>query len=48
MKGVRSVWYGVDGVGEKYVGRGGYVYRLDNGVRLIDGNGNWWWGWEGG
>ena len=34
-----SLWYGVDPLAEKYVATGGYVYTLDNPVRLIDPDG---------
>ena len=46
MNPVTSLWYGVDPLAEKYVATGGYVYTLDNPVRLIDPNGNWSWPWE--
>ena len=36
---VTSLWYGVDPLAEKYVATGGYVYTLDNPVRLIDPDG---------
>ena len=45
---ITSLWYGVDPLAEKYVATGGYVYTLDNPVRLIDLNGNWSWPWERG
>ena len=45
---ITSLWYGVDPLAEKYVATGGYVYTLDNPVRLIDPNGNWSWPWERG
>ena len=48
MNPVTSLWYGVDPLAEKYVATGGYVYTLDNPVRLIDPNGNWSWPWERG
>ena len=48
MNPVTSLWYGVDPLAEKYVSTGGYVYTLDNPVRLIDPNGNWSWPWERG
>ena len=48
MNPVTSLWYGVDPLTEKYVATGGYVYTLDNPVRLIDPNGNWSWPWERG
>ena len=31
-----SIWYGVDSLAEKYVSTGGYVYTLDNPVKLSD------------
>ena len=46
MNPVISLW--VDPLAEKYVATGGYVYTLDNPVRLIDPNGNWSWPWERG
>ena len=48
MNPVTSLWYGVDPLAEKYVATGGYVYTLDNPVRLIDPNGKWSWPWERG
>ena len=48
MNPVTSLWYGLDPLAEKYVATGGYVYTLDNPVRLIDPNGNWSWPWERG
>ena len=33
---VTSLWYGVDPLAEKYVSTGGYVYTLDNPVKLSD------------
>ena len=48
MNPMASIWYGVDPLAEKYVATGGYVYTLDNPVRLIDPNGNWSWPWERG
>ena len=36
---VTCLWYGVDPLAEKYVATGGYVYTLDNPVRLIDPDG---------
>ena len=48
MNPVTSLWYGVDPLAEKYVATGGYVYTLDNPVRLIDPNVNWSWPWERG
>ena len=48
MNPMASIWYGVDPLAEKYTTTGGYVYTLDNPVRLIDPNGNWSWSWERG
>ncbi|WP_455106654.1 RHS repeat domain-containing protein, partial [Prevotella pallens] len=39
MNPATSLWYGVDPLAEKYVATGGYVYTLDNPVRLIDPDG---------
>ena len=39
MNPVTSLWYGVDPLAEKYVTMGGYVYTLDNPIRLIDPEG---------
>ena len=39
MNPVTSLWYGVDPLAERYVATGGYVYTLDNPVRLIDPDG---------
>ena len=39
MNPMTSLWYGVDPLAEKYVATGGYVYTLDNPVRLIDPDG---------
>ena len=36
MNPVASIWYGVDPMAEKYATTGGYVYTLDNPIRLID------------
>ena len=36
MNPVASIWYGVDSMAEKYATTGGYVYMLDNPIRLID------------
>ena len=36
---VTSLWYGVDPLAEKYVTTGGYVYTLDNPVKLVDTDG---------
>ena len=37
-----SLWYGVDPLAEKYVSTGGYVYCIDNPIRLIDPDGTHW------
>ena len=39
MNPVISLWYGVDPLAEKYVSTGGYVYTLDNPVKLVDTDG---------
>jgi len=39
MNPVTSLWYGVDPLAEKYVSTGGYVYTLDNPVKLVDTDG---------
>ena len=39
MNPVTSLWYGVDPLAEKFVTTGGYVYTLDNPLRLIDKDG---------
>src|SRR5574344_2723828 len=39
MNPVTSLWYGVDPLAEKYVATGGYVYTLDNPVKLVDPDG---------
>ena len=39
---VTSLWYGVDPLAEKYVTTGGYVYTLDNPVKLVDPDGKKW------
>ena len=36
------MWYGVDPLAEKYVSTGGYVYCIDNPIRLIDPDGTHW------
>ena len=36
MNPMASIWYGVDPMAEKYATTGGYVYTLDNPIRLID------------
>src|SRR5574344_2134627 len=42
MNPVTSLWYGVDPLAEKYVATGGYVYTLDNPVKLVDPDGQHW------
>ena len=37
-----SVWYGVDAFAEKYVESSGYVFCIDNPIKLIDSDGNKW------
>ena len=37
-----SIWYGVDPLAEKYTTTGGYVYTLDNPIRMIDLDGRKW------
>ena len=39
MNPATSLWYGVDPLAEKYVTMGGYIYTLDNPIRLIDPEG---------
>ena len=39
MNPITSLWYGVDPLAEKYASMGGYVYTLDNPVKLVDTNG---------
>ena len=39
MNPMSSIWYGVDPLAEKYATTGGYVYTLDNPIRLIDQRG---------
>ena len=39
MDPIASMWYGVDPMAEKYVTTGGYVYTLDNPVKLVDRDG---------
>ena len=39
MNPVTSLWYGVDPLAEKYASMGGYVYTLDNPVKLVDTDG---------
>ena len=36
---VTSLWYGVDPLAEKYPTAGGFVYCIDNPVKLVDPNG---------
>ena len=36
MNPITSLWYGVDPLAEKYASMGGYVYTLDNPVKLSD------------
>lgn len=36
MNPVTNLWYGVDPLAEKYAATGGYVYTLDNPVKLVD------------
>ena len=42
MNPVTSLWYGVDPLAEKYTTTGGYVYTLDNPIRMIDLDGRKW------
>ena len=42
MNPVTSLWYGVDPLAEKYPSVGGYVYCVDNPIRLIDPDGKGW------
>ena len=37
-----SIWYGVDPLAEKYTTTGGYIYTLDNPIRMIDLDGRKW------
>ena len=39
MNPVASIWYGVDPLAEKYPTAGGFVYCIDNPVKLVDPNG---------
>ena len=39
MNPITGLWYGVDPLAEKYVTMGGYIYTLDNPIRLIDPEG---------
>ena len=43
MNPVTSLWYGVDALTEKYPSVGGYVYCVDNPIKLIDPNGKDWY-----
>ena len=42
MNPVTSLWYGVDPLAEKYTTTGGYIYTLDNPIRMIDLDGRKW------
>jgi len=42
MKPMASIWYGVDAFAEKYVESSGYVFCIDNPIKLIDSDGNKW------
>ena len=42
MNPMASLWYGVDPLAEKYTTTGGYVYTLDNPIRMIDLDGRKW------
>ena len=42
MDPMASIWYGVDPLAEKYTTTGGYVYTLDNPIRMIDLDGRKW------
>ena len=39
MNPITSIWYGVDSLAEKYPTAGGFVYCIDNPVKLVDPNG---------
>ena len=39
MNPITSIWYGVDPLAEKYPTAGGFVYCIDNPVKLVDPNG---------
>src|SRR5574344_2047472 len=39
MNPITSLWYGVDLLAEKFVTTGGYVYTLDNPIKLVDPDG---------
>ena len=43
MNPMTSLWYGVDPLAEKYVTTGGYIYTLDNPIRMIDLDGREWY-----
>ena len=42
MNPMASIWYGVDPLAEMYTTTGGYVYTLDNPIRMIDLDGRKW------
>ena len=42
MNPMASIWYVVDPLAEKYTTTGGYVYTLDNPIRMIDLDGRKW------
>ena len=42
MNPMASIWYGVDAFAEKYVESSGYVFCIDNPIKLIDSDGNKW------
>ena len=42
MNPMASIWYGVDAFAEKYVESSGYVFSIDNPIKLIDSDGNKW------
>ena len=45
---VTSLWYGVDPLVEKFASTSGYVYTLDNPVKMVDQDGNfphYWQAW---
>ena len=46
MNPVTSLWYGVDPLAEKNAKISGFIYTLDNPIRLIDPDGSWSWPWE--
>ena len=39
MNPITSLWYGVDPLAEKYMSTSGYIYVLNNPIRLLDPNG---------